>query len=51
MFEKAASHECWKKIAEHGALFVKGFAKDSKFPVDYFHSPNIYGAIPSYTDW
>lgn len=51
MFEKATSHECRAKIAEHMALFVNGLAEETKFPYEDFHYPNTCQAIPRYGDW
>lgn len=51
MFQKATSHECRKKIAEHMALFINGFAEETKFPFDDFYYPNTCEAIPRYGDW
>ncbi|KAL9181043.1 hypothetical protein ACHAXT_009848 [Thalassiosira profunda] len=51
MFEKATSHECRAKIAEHMALFVNGLAEETKFPFEDFHYPNTCQDIPRYGDW
>ena len=51
MFQKATSHECRVKIAEHMALFVNGLAKETKFPFQDFYFPNTCAAIPRYADW
>ncbi|KAL7531217.1 hypothetical protein ACHAXR_007947 [Thalassiosira sp. AJA248-18] len=51
MFEKATSHECRVKIAEHMALFVNGLAEETKFPFEDFHFPNTCKAIERYSDW
>ena len=51
MFETAKTHECRAMIAEHMALFVNGFAEETKFPFEDFHYPNTCEAIPRYGDW
>jgi len=51
MFQKAKSHSCRAKIAEHFALFVNGLAEETKFPFEDFYYPNTCTAIPRYGDW
>ena len=51
MFEKATSHECRTKIAEHMALFINGFAEETKFPFEDFHYPNTCKDMKRYPDW
>ena len=51
MFEKATSHSCRAKIAEHFALFLNGLAEETKFPFEDFYYPNTCTAIPRYGDW
>ena len=51
MFQKAKTHECRVKIAEHFALFVNGLAEETKFPFEDFYFPNTCTAIARYADW
>lgn len=51
IYSKATSHSCRAKIAEHYALFINGFAAETKFPFEDFYYPNTCKAIPRYGDW
>ncbi len=51
MFQKAKTHECRAKIAEHFALFVNGLAEETKFPFEDFYFPNTCEAMARYVDW
>ena len=51
MFEKAKTHECRAKIAEHFGLFANALAMETKFPFEDFYYPNMCKAIPRYRDW
>ena len=51
MFQKAKTHECRVKIAEHFALFVNGLAEETKFPFEDFYFPNTCEAMSRYVDW